>query len=148
MSETDGRGNSRCESRGKENAVPNELAHEKRVRLLDGANAVLGLWLIVSPFVIGAPGQNVATGGIVVGVLVLLLAIARVTYKRTVAVGLSMALLGAWTIMSPYVLGSTSPDFRTFNYVIVGIIIAGLEAYSLTSSVTQPNWRQRQSGPR
>src|SRR5689334_7537027 len=104
--------------------MPNELVHEKRVRLLDGANAVLGLWLIVSPFVIGAPGQSVATSGIVVGVLLLLLAIARVAYKRTMVIGLGMVLLGAWTIMSPFVLGETSADFRTFNYVIVGILIA------------------------
>jgi hypothetical protein len=128
--------------------MPNDLVHEKRVRLLDGAIAVLGVWLIAAPFVIGAPGPTVSTSGMVVGALVLLLAIIRIAYKRTMAIGLVMVLAGAWTIMSPYVLGETSPDFRTFNYVIVGIIIAGLEAYSLTSSATQSNWRQRQAGRR
>ncbi len=128
--------------------MPNELVHEKRVRLFDGANVVLGLWLIVAPFVIGAPGQRVATSGMVVGLLVLLLAIVRIVFKHTMVIGLLLVLLGAWTIMSAFVLGETSPDFRMFNYVIVGIVIAGLEAYSLSSSAAQPNWRQKQTGRR
>jgi hypothetical protein len=50
--------------------------------------------------------------------------------------------------MSPWVLGQTSEDFRTWNYVLVGVIVAAMEAYSLTSSSTQPNWRQNQTGRR
>jgi hypothetical protein len=128
--------------------MPAELTHDRRVRLFEGVSGLLGLWLILSPFIIGAPGPHVATSGIVVGVLVVLLATVRLVFKHTIVVGLIIALLGAWTIMSPWVLGQTSEDFRTWNYVLVGVIVAAMEAYSLTSSSTQPNWRQNQTGRR
>lgn len=128
--------------------MPNELPHERRVRLLDGLVALLGLWLIVSPYIVGAPGRNVATSATVVGVLTLILAIIRMAYRHTTAVGFGIAALGAWTIMCPWVFRETSGDFRTWNYILAGMLIAALEAYSLTSSATQPNWRQSQTGRR
>jgi hypothetical protein len=129
--------------------MPNELiVHDRRVRLFEGVSALLGLWLIVSPFIVGAPGQSVARSGMAVGLLILILAVVRLVYKHTAAMSWGMVLLGAWTIMSPWVLGETSGDFRTWNYILVGIIVAAMEAYSLTSSATQPNWRQSQSGRR
>src|SRR4051812_49250890 len=124
--------------------MPNELPHERRVRVLDGISALLGLWLIISPWIVGAPGQKVATSGIAVGAVILVLAAIRVLYKHTAAMGWVISLLGAWTIMSPWVLGQTSGDFRSWNYILVGVIVAALEVYSLTSSATQPNWRQSQ----
>jgi len=83
-----------------------------------------------------------------VGALILVLAAVRLLYKHTAAMSWGIVLLGAWTIMSPWVLGQTTGDFRTWNYILVGVIVAGLEAYSLTSSTTQENWRQRETGPR
>jgi hypothetical protein len=126
----------------------NEIVHDRRVRLLEGISALLGLWLILSPFVIGAPGQKVAASGMTVGALILILAGVRILFKHTAAVSWGIALLGAWTIMSPWVLGQTSPDFRTWNYILIGVIVAALETYSLTSSTTQSNWRQSQTGRR
>lgn len=128
--------------------MPHDLPHDHRIRLFDGINALLGLWLIASPYIIGAPGPTVARSGMVVGIAILVLAIVRVVYRHTMVVGLVMALLGAWTIMSPWVLGEASEDARTWNYILVGIIVAAIETYSLTSSSTQPNWRQRQTGRR
>lgn len=128
--------------------MPNELVHDRRVRVFEGVSGLLGLWLIVAPFIIGAPGQSVATSGMTAGVLIFVLAAIRFVYKHTTSMGLVTALLGAWTIMSPWVLRETSGDFRTWNYVLVGVIVAAIEAYSLTSSATQPNWRQSQTGRR
>jgi hypothetical protein len=128
--------------------MASELTHNRRVRLFEGVSGLLGLWLIVSPLVVGAPGRSVARSGIAVGVLILVFAVVRVAYKHTTAMGWITVLLGAWTIMSPWVLGQTSGDFRTWNYILVGVIVAAMEAYSLTSSTTQPNWRQGQTGRR
>jgi hypothetical protein len=128
--------------------MPSELTHDRRIRVFESASALLGLWLIVAPFVVGAPGQQVATSGMIGGMLILIAAGIRFIYKHTAAVGWGMVLLGAWTIMSPWVLGETSGDVRTWNYILVGVIVVALEAYSLTSSTTQPNWRQSQTGRR
>jgi hypothetical protein len=128
--------------------MPESSTHDQRVRVFEGASALLGLWLIVSPFVLGSPGPSVARSGMLVGALILVLAAVRLLYKHTAAMSWGIVLLGAWTIMSPWVLGQTTGDFRTWNYILVGVIVAGLEAYSLTSSTTQENWRQRETGPR
>jgi hypothetical protein len=128
--------------------MPNEPVHDRRIRVFEGVSALLGLWLIVAPFAIGAPGESVARSGMIVGVLILILAAIRFTYKHTAAMSWGMVVLGAWTIMSPWVLRQTSGDFRTWNYVLVGLIVVAMEAYSLTSSTTQPNWRQSQTGRR
>jgi SPW repeat-containing protein len=128
--------------------MPDPSTHDRRVRVFEGASALLGLWLIVSPFVVGAPGPSVARSGMLVGALILVLAAVRLLYKHTAAMSWGIVLLGAWTIMSPWVLGQSTGDFRTWNYILVGVIVAGLEAYSLTSSTTQENWRQRETGPR
>jgi hypothetical protein len=50
--------------------------------------------------------------------------------------------------VSPCVLGEEQACSRSWNYVIVGVLLALIEAYSLTSSTTQLNWRQRESGQR
>jgi SPW repeat len=128
--------------------MPTELAHERRVRIFEIISAVLGLWLMVAPTVIGAPGQRVARVGLAVGALIVILAVIRYLFKHTVVISFAIALLGAWTIMSPWVLEQTSADYRTWNYILVGILVAAVETYSLTSSTTQPNWRQNQTGRR
>jgi len=128
--------------------VRDQVAHDSRVRLFSGVHALLGLWLIVSPFIVGAPGRSVATSGMAVGVLIVILAGVRLAYKRTATMSWGMVLLGAWTVMSPWVFDQHTGDARTWNYVIVGLIVAAMAAYSLTSSATQPNWRQRETGRR
>lgn len=125
-----------------------ELAHERRVRLFSGIDVLLGLWLVVSPWVIGAPGEDVARSGRIVGVVVILCALVRFVRKHTAPLSWIIVLAAGWTVMSPWVLGEEQGYSRTWNYVIVGMLLAAMEAYSLTSSTTQPNWRQRETGQR
>lgn len=128
--------------------MANELTHDSRVRAFSAIEVLLGIWLIVTPWVLGAPGQRVATSGIVVGVIAVICGVVRFARKHTAVFGWIVVLAGAWTVMSPWVLGEEQAYSRTWNYVIVGVLLALIEAYSLTSSTTQPNWRQRESGQR
>jgi hypothetical protein len=128
--------------------VQKTSAHDRRVRIFSGITALLGVWLLTSPWIVGAPNQRVVTSAMGVGVLVVLFALGRLAWKRTAAFSWATLLLGAWTLMSPWVLARPTGDFRTWNYVIVGMLLAAMQAYSLTSSATQPNWRQRQTGQR
>jgi hypothetical protein len=122
--------------------------HDNRVRVLSSVNVLLGLWLIVFPWIVGAPGPNVATSGIAAGVLTLLFAVLRFARKHSTGMSWANVLIGAWTMMTPWAFGENSADIRTFNYVVVGLLIVAMEAYSLTSSATQSNRRQRETGPR
>jgi hypothetical protein len=49
------------------------------------------------------------------------------------------ALVGAWTAGAPWVFDQYSPDVQTWNYTIVGAVVAGLETLSLTSSAMRPH---------
>jgi hypothetical protein len=84
-------------------------------------NVLLGIWVVISPFVLGfysskAVWNNVVTGG-VVGILALI----RWRMDRPGWSWLNL-ILGIWLVISPFVLflGSTA----MWNNVILGIIIS------------------------
>jgi hypothetical protein len=103
------------------------------VSVTSGIVVLLGLWLIASRWVIGAPGPNVATNAVVCGALVAVCGGIRFS-RRTAAMSWVNALLGAWTVAAPWIFGQHSGDIHTWNYTLTGIAIAGLETLSLTSS--------------
>lgn len=85
-------------------------------------NALLGIWVIISPWVLGfsrlhsATWNNVATGG-----AVLLLTLNRSGITRVTSV-LNL-LLGGWLFASPFVLIFTSHRVAFWNNRILGIVI-------------------------
>jgi hypothetical protein len=96
----------------------------------DAVNLVLGLWLIVSPGVLGfatepTPIWNAWVVGVVIAVAALAALIAFNQWEEWVEVA-----LGAWLIISPYLLGFSAQTNATWNQVIVGIIVGGLAVWS------------------
>jgi len=97
-------------------------------------NVVLGVWIIISPFVLGFSHwipimwNNIATGG---AICLLALARARSTYGPS---GL-VVLLGIWLLISPFVLIARLPNEAIWNDAILGIVVA---LVALTSSVRRP----------
>ncbi len=88
-------------------------------------NILAGIWLIISPFVLGFSLMPAATWNtLIVGIVVLILAAIRAGYPlRNVGLSWINLLLGIWLIISPWVLsyrGSTTP---VGNDVILGIIV-------------------------
>jgi hypothetical protein len=85
-------------------------------------NVILGIWIVLSPFVLGFSNRtalmwnNVATGG-----AIFLLALGR-SRTRRVPPGL-VVLLGLWLIVSPFVLGA-SRQVAELNNIVLGIIVA------------------------
>lgn len=92
-------------------------------------NPILGIWVIISPFVLGfsrnqtAMWNNVATGG-----AVLLVALGRA--GTGVAPSVLNVLLGGWLIASPFVLG-LSRQVTFWNNIILGIVIAICALFAL-----------------
>jgi len=96
----------------------------------DAVNLVLGLWLIVSPWALGfaadkTPTWNAWVVGVVIAVAALAALIAFNKWEEWVE-----AALGAWLIVSPYLLGFTAQTHATWNQVIVGVIVGGLAIWS------------------
>jgi len=90
-----------------------------------GLNVLLGIWLIVSPFVLGFERFNAAEwNDIASGIAVALLALSGVSW-------LNIAL-GIWLIISPFVLGFAAYPTLLWNNIILGILV-GLVAIIASS---------------
>ena len=96
----------------------------------DWANLVLGLWLVLSPWILGFSGTSSATWnavllGLAVGLLSLLHLQGGPLWEEWANV-----VLGVWLILSPWILGFSGEADATWNAVIVGLLV-GLLALSV-----------------
>jgi hypothetical protein len=86
-------------------------------------NLALGIWFIVSPFVLVFPGANkVEWNNIIVGILIALVALTGGGWVNIV--------LGAWQIISPFALGFSSVPSLLWNNIVVGAIVLLVAAFS------------------
>jgi hypothetical protein len=96
----------------------------------DWCDWALGIWLLLSPWILLFEGDSIATrNAVIVGGLVILteavtLSIFRV-WEEWINVG-----LGAWLLFSPWALGVTSPTAKA-DFVVVGLLIASLALYEV-----------------
>ena len=87
-------------------------------------NVLLGIWVVISPFVLAfgpspvAVWNNVASGGAVA-----ILALLSSSMPRQPGWSWTNVILGIWLIISPFALGLMSATIL-WNNVILGIIIA------------------------
>lgn len=104
----------------------------------DAINLVLGIWLIVSPFALGYAAQTTpAWNAYAVGVVVAVLSAAALWQFQKWEEWLS-AVLGAWLVVSPWILGFGVGHVATWNQVIVGVL-GGVLAF--WSGVTEHDMR-------
>jgi hypothetical protein len=104
----------------------------------DAINLVLGIWLIVSPIALGYAAQTTpAWNAYAVGVVVAVLSAAALWQFQKWEEWLS-AVLGAWLVVSPWILGFGVGHVATWNQVIVGFL-GGVLAF--WSGVTEHDMR-------
>jgi hypothetical protein len=94
----------------------------------DWVGFVLGLWLFVSPWVLQYREMPAAQNAFLVGFLLItteLIALAAfLIWEEWVS-----AILGAWLVVSPWVLGAALVP--TVNFVIVGLLVLALALYEI-----------------
>lgn len=107
-----------------------------QVATASGLNLLLGIWLIVAPWVLDYSDVTAAVWNqVTVGIVVAVLALARVAAPRQFA-SLSWvnAVLGAWLVIAPFVLayegGGGAPAAVIWNDVIIGLSILALGVWS------------------
>jgi hypothetical protein len=101
----------------------------------DAANLVLGLWLLVSPWVLGYmaeswPAWNAHVVGVIIAVAAVAALIAFQKWEEWVN-----AALAAWLIVSPYLLGFASLQAALWNQLVVGVLVGLL---AIWAAVTLP----------
>ncbi len=100
------------------------ILHQDDSNAASWINVLLAIWVVIAPFVLvsalspAAMWNNVATGA-AVGVL----ALVHTSLPRQVGWSWLNVVLGIWLIISPFVLGFSTPRLL-WNDVILGAIIA------------------------
>ncbi len=103
-------------------------------------NILLGLWLIIAPFVLNYARLEAAeTNDIIVGIIVAVIAAIR-SFGAFTQPGWSWVnvLLGIWLIIAPFVLGYSAYATPLWNDIILGVLIAILAWTSATSVRRNP----------
>jgi len=101
-------------------------------RWQDIINLLIGIWLFVSPWVMGyaAEHQAAAWNAYVIGLAIVVFSGLAVYMHKAWEEGLNMAF-GVWMIISPWVLGFSLPRDVTANAVIVGVLVTALAAWMM-----------------
>ncbi len=90
----------------------------------------LGIWLILSPWILLFERDAVATrNAVIVGFLVVLAEAATLTWFQVWEGWINVAL-GAWLAVSPWVLGVVDAAAKV-NFIVVGALIAALALYEV-----------------
>jgi hypothetical protein len=119
------------------------LSKRKEVRNMEDSNqtvlaswlnVVAGIWLIISPFILGYTEATARTNGIWLGIIVGVLALIRAfTPLRSMWVSWLNVVAGIWLIISPFVLGLTDTAARS-NDIVLGIIVAVIALWNLAAT--------------
>jgi SPW repeat len=87
----------------------------------DVANLFLGIWALLTPWIVGQhPGSTVVVNYVVVGILIIFCAGAALLAFRPWQEGINM-MLGAWLLISPWWL-----EFRTVPGLVWSAVVTGV----------------------
>jgi hypothetical protein len=109
----------------------------------DPANAVLGIWLIFSPMVLGFQSDLTAViNAVLIGILLLATALGAIFVPRAWEEWTETAL-GLWLAVSPWVLGSSAQSAKV-SAVVTGLVVLTLALWALQDWETKPGKTQAQ----
>jgi hypothetical protein len=112
--------------------------YSAQARTASGTNILLGIWLIMSPWVFEYNGRAAVLSSVFVGALVALFAAFRLAslHNSTGLSGINL-FLALWTIGSPWACGYIENLGGKWNSVVVGVVIAGLAIWSASATMAE-----------
>jgi len=106
---------------------------------LDVANAVLGIALVLSPWILGFAAETAAAWNAwITGALIALVAIGALVAFAEWEEWVNL-VLGIWAIVSPWLLGFATLGAAVWMHVGVGLIVAVLAALELWFARRHPS---------
>lgn len=93
------------------------------IQALSGINFILGIWLIISPWIIGYVSASAKWDQVGIGIAVLILAAIREVAPSQHWASFLNGLVGVWALIAPIFLYFGRPA-GYWNSIIVGIVIA------------------------
>ena len=107
-----------------------KIAHQWR----DAANLVLGIWLALSPAALSYMAETVpAANATLVGIVIAVAAAAALISFHKWEEWINVAL-GAWLVVSPFLLDYAAHMAPTWNQIVVGVLVGGLALWTVTSA--------------
>lgn len=105
---------------------------------LDVINLVLGIGLVISPWLVNYTADVTASRNAwVCGVIIALVAIAALSAFAEWQEWVNL-ILGLWVLISPWVLGFQADSAATNVHIAIGVLVALLAAVDLWSSRRAP----------
>ncbi len=93
-------------------------------RWQDWTNVLLGAYLVLAPFFIGAVSDVAAINSYLTGTAVAIFAIAALA-RPQLWEEYTNIVLGLWLIVAPFALGFTNLAGPMWNQIIVGLLVGG-----------------------
>ena len=113
----------------------------------DAVNAVIGVWLVLSPWALGYASEAMAmSNAVIVGLALLAAAVGAIFVPRAWEEWTELGL-GAWLIISPWLLGVAMLQTATLCAVVTGAVIAALALWTLTSDEEYSAWWRGEKEP-
>jgi len=106
----------------------------------DGLTLLAGLYLAISPWVVGFNGfRNLTINNLIVGLAVVALAMGLASaFGRTYGVSWLVPLLGIWTILAPWVIrGRPATTDTVWNNLVTGAVIAVCSFAAMAAALLQ-----------
>ena len=111
----------------------------------DVVSAVLGAWLIASPWAVGYQNQTAAmVDAIAVGVVLITAALGAILVQRAWEEW-TEGLLGLWLFVSLAVLGFTASRGALLSAVATGIVIVALAIWTLLTDKDYSAWLRKRA---
>lgn len=103
-------------------------------------NVLAGIWLIISPWVLGFNDLQVAFWDtLLVGIAVLVLAAIRLATTGTQGLSWINLILGVWLIISPFALGFAAAQVSMGNAIFLGVLVGIFSLWAaLGAQTTSP----------
>ena len=109
----------------------------------DPVNALLGAWLVISPWVLGfAQDMTVMGNMVIVGVLLIAAALGAIFLPRAWEEW-TEAALGLFMVVSPWLLGFATMQAAMISAVVTGLVVLALALWVLTTDKEYSGWWTR-----
>jgi hypothetical protein len=106
----------------------------------DPVNALLGAWVILSPWALGFQDISMAMwSAVVVGAALIAAALGAIFVPRAWEEWTEGAL-GLWLVIAPWVLGFSTHYQATMNTVVAGVVVMALALWTLTTDSDYNGW--------
>jgi hypothetical protein len=115
------------------------IKHGARFTKASGLSAVLGLWLLISSLILSPPDTLALNGGLA-GAAITLIGIARFSARETSLAAWTIALLGSWVAVAPWILAEAGTELRAWHCVIVGVLLAITETFGVVFDTMRYQW--------